>query len=139
MPESKQLSCAIVGLDFSISAARGTCTNAKYRHFLFLPFSRFDRVCFRARKLLQRDGKGDDMSEGEWAEVQLELIRQVNKKRKQRGENTGLEYYEDASAFADDVSHQFVPEHIPKYVKHVRFCDDNCFWSRKCVVLFALM
>lgn len=31
----------------------------------------------RARRELERDGKDDDTSDGEWAEVQLELIRQV--------------------------------------------------------------
>lgn len=32
---------------------------------------------FRARRDLERAGKDDDTSDGEWAEVQLELIRQV--------------------------------------------------------------
>lgn len=32
----------------------------------------------RVRTNLEREGKGPDMSDGEWAAVQLELIRQVN-------------------------------------------------------------
>lgn len=31
----------------------------------------------RARRDLEREGRGEDVSDGEWAEVQLELIRQV--------------------------------------------------------------
>ena len=33
---------------------------------------------YRARRGLEREGKGD-ASDGEWAEVQLELIRQVSR------------------------------------------------------------
>jgi len=35
-------------------------------------------VNFRARRDLESSGKDEDTSDGEWAEVQLELIRQVN-------------------------------------------------------------
>ena len=31
----------------------------------------------RVRRDLEKEGKNDDTSDGEWAEVQLELIRQV--------------------------------------------------------------
>lgn len=37
---------------------------------------------FRARGALERDGQADDTSDGEWAELQLELIRQVGYARK---------------------------------------------------------
>lgn len=96
-----------------------------HRYFVFVPTDKktcffFPSTFYRARRGLERDGKRD-ASDGEWAEVQLELIRQVS-----RVATTWI--FEPDGPFTRKRCTVDVRVCVPKFLKYVSFE----FFSRTC-------